>query len=390
MQSRAIFLSSSSRITELNQRYDIQLPGYLLNRFVFELTDLKATESNYLQALATEAEIPIKIKYCNRPEIIFITADIEYPQNIKDKLLLKSSFPDMPVSVSDLLMRIADREFPKTQISWKTGSRQLDFSKAPLIMGILNVTPDSFSDGGRYADKAAAVQRALQMAEQGADIIDIGGESTRPGSETVPKEEEIGRVIPVIEAVRAKSPVLISIDTYKADVARLALQAGADIINDISGACFDPEMPAVAVEFDCPIIIMHIKGTPKNMQKDPHYEDVMFELYRYFEERITSLTRAGVHKIIIDPGIGFGKRLIDNFTILRDLRDFTFLKMPLMIGASRKSFIGLTLNKEVDQRLSGSLAAHLLSLQNGVQIIRVHDVMETKDVVEIYRAVQAL
>ena len=251
-----------------------------------------------------------------------------------------------------------------------------------LVMGVLNVTPDSFSDGGQFLDTKSAVCHALRMAEQGADIIDIGGESTRPGSDPVSINDELTRVIPVIEGIRGESAIPISIDTYKSIVARAALAAGADIINDISGLNFDPEMVNIVRDHRVPIVIMHIKGTPKNMQIDQQYDDLIQEVIDYFQKQIDFCRDNGVpkSKIILDPGIGFGKRLNDNFILIRELKRFTELGYPVLIGPSRKSFIGLTLDLPVEQRFEGTAAAITVGIMNGARIIRVHDVLEMKRV----------
>jgi dihydropteroate synthase len=249
-------------------------------------------------------------------------------------------------------------------------------------MGVLNVTPDSFSDGGQFLDTKSAVFHALRMAEQGADIIDIGGESTRPGSDPVSINDELARVIPVIESIRGESTIPISIDTYKSIVARAAIAAGANIINDISGLNFDPEMVNIVRDHRVPIIIMHIKGTPKNMQVDPQYDDLIQEVIDYFQKQIDFCRNNGVpkSKIILDPGIGFGKRLNDNFLLIRELKRFTELGYPVLIGPSRKSFIGLTLDLPVEQHFEGTAAAITAGIMNGARIIRVHDVLEMKRV----------
>ena len=249
-------------------------------------------------------------------------------------------------------------------------------------MGVLNVTPDSFSDGGQFLDTKSAVFHALRMAEQGADIIDIGGESTRPGSDPVSINDELARVIPVIESIRGESTIPISIDTYKSIVARAAIAAGANIINDISGLNFDPEMVNIVRDHRVPIIIMHIKGTPKNMQVDPQYDDLIQEVIDYFQKQIDFCRNNGVpkSKIILDPGIGFGKRLNDNFILIRELKRFTELGYPVLIGPSRKSFIGLTLDLPVEQHFEGTAAAITAGIMNGARIIRVHDVLEMKRV----------
>ena len=263
---------------------------------------------------------------------------------------------------------------------------------ATLIMGILNVTPDSFSDGGMYYDVTQAIEFALQMAEEGADIIDVGGESTRPGAKTVELQKECDRILPVIEGIRTKSDILISIDTYKSEVARQSIATGAGMVNDISGMTFDSNMAKLISESKLPVVLMHIKGTPKNMQKNPYYEDLMQELTEYFEERKKFARAKGIldQQIILDPGIGFGKRLQDNFQLLRELKKIVDLGFPVLIGPSRKSFIGLTLDLPVDQRLEGTAAAVTTGILKGARIVRVHDVKEMKRVALITDAIRGI
>ena len=263
---------------------------------------------------------------------------------------------------------------------------------ATLIMGILNVTPDSFSDGGMYYDVTQAIEFALQMAEEGADIIDVGGESTRPGAKTVELQKEYDRILPVIEGIRTKSDILISIDTYKSEVARQSIATGAGMVNDISGMTFDPNMVDIIKESGLPVVIMHIKGTPKNMQKNPYYEDLMQELTEYFEERKKFARAKGIldQQIIFDPGIGFGKRPQDNFQLLRELKKIVDMGFPVLIGPSKKSFIGLTLNLPVDQRLEGTAAAVTTGILKGARIVRVHDVKEMKRVALITDAIRGI
>ena len=263
---------------------------------------------------------------------------------------------------------------------------------ATLIMGILNVTPDSFSDGGMYYDVTQAIEFALQMAEEGADIIDVGGESTRPGAKTVELQKECDRILPVIEGIRTKSDILISIDTYKSEVARQSIATGADMVNDISGMTFDPNMVDIIKESGLPVVIMHIKGTPKNMQKNPYYEDLMQELTEYFEERKKFARAKGIldQQIILDPGIGFGKRLQDNFQLLRELKKIVDMGFPVLIGPSKKSFIGLTLDLPVDQLLEGTAAAVTTGILKGARIVRVHDVKEMKRVALITDAIRGI
>jgi len=257
-------------------------------------------------------------------------------------------------------------------------------------MGILNVTPDSFSDGGLYFDKGRAIQHALRMEYEGADIIDIGGESTRPGSEAIPVQEEIRRVVPVIESLARKVKVPISIDTYKSAVAEAAISAGASMVNDISGLRFDPKMPEVVAKNKVPVVIMHIKGTPKDMQKNPTYKALIPEIMDYLREGIAIARRAGIpdDKIIIDPGIGFGKTVEHNLEIIRRLHEFTGFEKPILLGPSRKSFIGKILDDlPVMERLEGTAAAVAIGIFNGANIVRVHDV---KAIVRVARIAEAI
>lgn len=265
-------------------------------------------------------------------------------------------------------------------------------------MGILNVTPDSFSDGGLFCDPQIAVGRAWQMVAEGADIIDVGGESNRPGSEPVKVEEELRGVVPVIRALREKlqkrgadaTPIEISIDTTKAIVAAQAVEAGATIINDISAGRFDPEMFSVAAKFGATICLMHMQGMPKTMQEAPHYEEVVGEVKKFLSGRIAAAVAAGIvrEKIWIDPGIGFGKRVEDNLALLHNLHQFQELGCPILVGASRKSFIGALTGAPVEARLPGSLAAAALAVRNGAQILRVHDVASTKQFLQILTPIE--
>jgi dihydropteroate synthase len=275
------------------------------------------------------------------------------------------------------------------KLIWRNFS--FDFSKKTYIMGILNVTPDSFSDGGLFFDKSVAIQRALQMVEDGADIIDIGGESTRPGSEIVPVEEELRRTAPVIAAIAKEITIPISIDTYKAEVAQRALDAGASIVNDISGLRFDPEMTKVVSEYKVPVVVMHIRGKPKDMQINPVYEALIPEIMDYLRGSIRFALDAGIQDdmIVIDPGIGFGKTFEQNLTIIHNLQEFTSLEKPVLIGASRKAFIGKILGDESPgQRVEGTAAAVAISILKCANIVRVHDVKEMVKVAKVADAIK--
>ncbi|MCK4666263.1 dihydropteroate synthase [Candidatus Dependentiae bacterium] len=272
---------------------------------------------------------------------------------------------------------------------WKIRNSEFAWGEKTFIMGILNVTPDSFSDGGKFLNLEDAVNQAFKMIEEGADIIDIGGESSRPGSDPVSEDEEINRVIPIIKKIREKSDIPISIDTYKPKTAEAAINAGADIINDITGG-INPELLNTANKFNLPIILMHMKGTPKNMQREPYYENLMDELIEFFYKQIKNVKAAGIEKVIIDPGIGFGKRLEDNLEIIRRLKEFKIFGTPILIGPSRKSFIGTVLGGETDERMEGTLAAVAISTLNGGDIIRVHDVKEMKKVILMTNAIKGI
>ena len=266
-----------------------------------------------------------------------------------------------------------------------------DFSQKTYIMGILNVTPDSFSDGGQFFNKDKAVEQAFQMIEDGADIIDVGGESTRPGAAEVSVKEEINRVVPIIKAITKQASVPVSIDTYKASVAEAAISAGASIINDISGLRFDPAMPDLAAKSKVPVVIMHIQGTPKNMQKHPYYKALIPEIMDYLREGISIARRSGIsdEKIIIDPGIGFGKTVAHNLEIINRLNEFTGFEKPILLGHSRKAFIGNILDDApAADRLEGTAAAAAIGIFNGADIIRVHDIKEMARVARIADAIK--
>ena len=262
----------------------------------------------------------------------------------------------------------------------------LNPKRKTLVMGIVNVTPDSFSDGGKFFSPQDAISHASKLIDQGADIIDIGGESTRPGAERISESEELNRVIPVIEKIRVENPKkLISIDTTKASVAKHAVEVGADIINDVSGLSFDNNMIDTVARFNIPVIIMHMKGNPQNMQLNPKYKDIIYEILDFFKKKIKFAIQSGINRkmIILDPGIGFGKTVEHNFELLSRLNEFNVLELPIMIGPSRKSFIGITLDLPPEDRIEGTAAAVSAGVMNGASIVRVHDVKSMKRVVKI-------
>ena len=265
--------------------------------------------------------------------------------------------------------------------------RVLELSE-PVIMGIVNVTPDSFSDGGQFFNTTAALNHAMQLLDEGATILDIGGESTRPGAPDVSLEDELQRVIPLINAIREQSDCVISIDTSKAEVMRQAIEAGADIVNDVRALQEPGAIEVVAQYPDVVVCLMHMQGQPRSMQNAPHYDDLASEINDFFNQRIATCEAAGIKQsqLILDPGFGFGKTLKHNYQILAQFNDYAQLGLPLLAGLSRKSMIGNLLNRDTKDRLAGSLAGALIAVQNGAHIIRVHDVKETADVLGVYQA----
>ncbi|NOS83684.1 MAG: dihydropteroate synthase [Ignavibacteria bacterium] len=273
--------------------------------------------------------------------------------------------------------------------SYTFGKKVYDLSARTHVMGVLNVTPDSFSDGGKFVKAADAIAHGKKMESEGADFIDVGGASTRPGAEEVSIEEELKRVIPVITALAKEVSIPVSVDTYRAQVADEALKAGALIVNDISAFAFDAAMAETVAKHNATAVAMHIKGTPKDMQKDPQYDDLMAEIISYFENVAWKANVAGIKQVIIDPGIGFGKTVEHNLQIIKNLSDLKRLDTPIMIGVSRKSMIGKILNTEdVNDRHEGTITLNTIAALNGAHIIRVHDVSEgvrTARIIDAYR-----
>ncbi len=267
---------------------------------------------------------------------------------------------------------------------------QLDFTHRTLVMGILNLTPDSFYAGSRRPDPAHAVVDGIAMVAGGAEIIDVGGESTRPGAQPVSEEEELGRVLPVVRGLRREIGAPISIDTYKSNIARAALEAGADIVNDISALRFDPAMVSLIATEKVPVVLMHMQGTPRTMQHEPHYDDVTREVRDFLAAQLYEAMDGGVapESIILDPGIGFGKTIEHNLQLLRGLPAVAALGQPLLVGVSRKAFIGRILGLEADHRLEGSLAAAVAAVSAGANIVRVHDVAETCKAIRVADAIR--
>jgi dihydropteroate synthase len=275
--------------------------------------------------------------------------------------------------------------------NFSIGKKKFDLISHTLVMGIINVTPDSFYDGGKYNHKDQAVKRISEMIADGADIIDIGGLSSRPGSKPISPEEELERTIPVVESVSNNFDTLISIDTYRSEIALEAISAGAHMVNDISAFTMDKNMAGMIADKGVSVTLMHMQGKPESMQKNPQYDNVIDEIYEYLDGKASAAVDAGISpdKIVLDPGLGFGKTLDHNLSILNKISEFRSMRYPIMIGASRKSFIGAVLDLPVEDRLEGSLAAAVWSVINGANILRVHDVAETVRSVKIARAIMS-
>jgi dihydropteroate synthase len=273
-------------------------------------------------------------------------------------------------------------------LSWS--DHVLDLDLKTRVMGILNVTPDSFSDGGQYLESNTAIERGITMAREGADIIDVGGESTRPYSRKITVSEELDRVVPVIESLKKELAIPISIDTCKGEVALEALKAGASMINDISALRFDPDMASIAAEAGVPVILMHMKGMPENMQKNPTYGDLIPEIFDFLEDAIERAVSAGIKRdvIIVDPGIGFGKTFDHNLKIIKELSRFEALERPVLLGTSNKAFIGHILGKEVYERDTGTMATIAYGVINGAHMVRVHNVKKTVETVRMIEAIR--
>ena len=275
-------------------------------------------------------------------------------------------------------------------ISWHCRSHRLAVGPRPLVMGIVNATPDSFSDGGRYLDPAAAVDHGLRLAAEGADILDVGGESTRPGAEPVPADEELRRVVPVVRELAKRTAVPVSVDTMKAAVAQACLDAGAAVVNDVTGLTGDPAMPGVCAAAGAGVVVMHMRGTPQTMQADPRYDDVVREVGDFFAERLATLADAGIppERVALDPGIGFGKTMPHNLRLLAKLGDYQKFGRPVVLGVSGKGVIGTVVGRERHERMPGSLAVACFAVAAGAaQVVRVHDVAPHRDAAVLWEAI---
>lgn len=363
--------------------------GKMLTRCI-HLANLQCRQANILKqellSLGGDAAVARGTVACsiNTTNVVLIGTDKQLLQLCHKLKAQPFGLPALAAELDTLLANIT--RSPKR---WVTSRR--DFSlERPLIMGILNLTPDSFSDGGRYLDPEKALEHALQMEAEGADIIDVGGETTKPGAPVVPAAEESARIMPVIKRLSAALRCAISVDTWKSVVADEALSAGAEIINDISGFTFDPHMAEVVARNSAAAVLMHTRGKPDAMQSNTGYDDLLTEVVRSLQSSLAQALQAGIttERIAIDPGIGFGKDLAGNLEILRRLRELTSMGLPILVGTSRKSFIGKILEREsASERLFGTAATVALSVANGAQILRVHDVGAMRDVADLAHAV---
>lgn len=360
-----------------------------MNTRCVHLSGLQCRQANILKqellSLGGDAAVARGTVACSieKTDVILIGTDKQLHKLCGKLLLQPFGLPALATELKSILNNAV-----ATPAFWRTSHRELSLAR-PLIMGILNVTPNSFSDGSCFLDPERAIERAFEMVEQGADIIDLGGESTRPGAPPVDADEELRRVMAVLNKLDGKLPCAISIDTWKSPVAREALAAGAEIINDISGFTFDPEMAVLAARTGAGAVLMHTRGRPENMQLNTSYTDLMAEVIQGLNNSVQIAVAAGVERerIVVDPGIGFGKDTAGNLEILRCLREFSGLGLPLLVGTSRKGFIGKILARETGERIHGTAATVAFAVANGASILRVHDVREMRDVTDMTHAI---
>lgn len=356
----------------------------------FKVTGLTPAQANVLKqealSIGAEAAVAKGAAACSiETTDAVLSGTARQLECLIEKLALQSfGLPDVALALRSALTNIGRKTFVVAG-----RNRLMTVGGRTLIMGILNATPDSFSDGGRFFEKTAAIEHGLRMAAEGADWVDVGGESTRPHAEPVSVEEELRRVVPVVEALAANG-VTVSIDTMKAAVAKAALEAGAEIVNDVSAMSMDVSMAGVCREYNAPVILMHRRGDPKTMQYDVEYDDIMATVFGYLSERMAYAVSHGIgeNKIILDPGIGFGKAEAGNLALIRNLGEFKGLGRPILVGASRKSFIGRLTGDGLDNRLSGTVAAHTAAILNGANIIRTHDVAAAKSAALVADAIK--
>lgn len=372
MISQVINLSNEKILKLYKEKYNFSIHIYK-GLYGIELRKIPAELSG------TEIKLNSEFIFRSNDDLLLVGSLREILQN-----LYNANIDD---KIKAVLTRALQNFDERKTLSYDIGERNFNFKYA-YSMGILNVTPDSFSDGGKFIDKTKAVDYAIEMIDVGADIIDVGGESTRPGSESVSETEELNRVIPVIiEILKKKPDAIISIDTIKARIAEEALKCGASIVNDISGGTFEKDIFNIVKDFNAAMVVMHMRGRPKTMQNSPEYVDVVSEVYDYLASQTEIASGIGIKKIIVDPGIGFGKRVEDNLTLIERLEDFKSLGFPILIGLSRKSFIGNILNLPVEDRDDVTNALNSMALNKGARIIRTHNVKHAVQSCKIYNSI---
>ena len=382
---RKLLLDKKTTIVEELKRIDIDPDAYSIfinkaNNLTLKFENLSCAQTHILKQTAlicgADAAIPKTAYKGGRgkrfPLILF--ANRREMEKIEQRLRAQ---PWMKPVREELWKLLSDSTRPTLQIAQK----KIVFART-YIMGVINLTPDSFYTGSRYTDKTIVERVVSDMTAQGADFIDIGAESTRPGSDSVDEKEEMRRLRQILPVVTKHTHLPISVDTYKSRIAALAIDQGASIINDISGLTFDKRMPKVIAKNRASVVIMHMKGKPKTMQRNPQYNDLMGEIHKFLEQRVAHAVKSGIDRgcIVVDPGLGFGKRLKDNYVIIRRLAELADLNRPILVGHSRKSFIGKPFKLQPEQRLEGSLGVEALLIRNGASILRVHDVLEAKKV----------
>ena len=358
--------------------------------YLIKLEGIPSSTANLLKqemlSVMADAAIPKEVASftSKKSDVLLIGTEAQLRKLLPRLNRQRFNLPQVSRKVSELL-----KNFKKDKFVLSFKDKKMDLARKVAVMGILNLTPDSFYNGGKYTTESRALRRVEKMLKEGADLIDVGGESTRPGAKEVDLEEEIRRVIPVISKIRELFEIPVSIDTYKAKVVKEALEAGVDMVNDISGLRFDAQLKEVVARSGVPVVLMHIKGTPRDMQNNPRYGSLMGEIISYLSESIRLAQKAGIdlEKIIVDPGIGFGKTSEHNLQILSHLGELRSLGRPILIGVSRKSFIGAVLKLPLEERLEGSLAAASLAVMQGVKIIRTHDVKPTRRAVDLTQAI---
>ena len=379
---QVINLSENDVFKYYCRKYDISEGRYSYGLYGLEVRGLSSELAKSLFNHISNNGARVYVAVNDRASNIFLMGSIRRIKKIT-KSISKDSLQKFSIKFFNTINFFENYNLT----SFNIGNKNFSF-KNSYIMGILNVTPDSFSDGGKYDKTMKAIERGLEMIEQGADIIDIGGESSRPGAEPVDLKTELYRVIPVIRGILTKNPdAIISVDTKKKLVAEMALKEGAKIINDISGLTADPSIIKLLAEYDAVPVIMHMKGSPKTMQDNPVYNNVVEEVYDFLAHQSKKASKAGLRNMFIDPGIGFGKRLEDNYTLLRRLDDFKSLSYPIVIGVSRKSFIGETLNLNVDERDIPTSMVESYALSKGARILRTHNVKYGVQLKELFNRI---